>query len=328
MAGTIVVDRIESDGSYASTINVASKVNFAGGMQVGGQDTAFSGMRNHIINGAFNVWQRGTSFSYTILSAGTFNADRFWAYSAVASSGTYGRSTDVPTGQPFLYSFANDTNVPFQYGTNVELTAAGNAKPFIVGQTYTLSFWVKGSSNASDIVLYVNWRNSHANGTNNTQAVVDYPTYNITTSWQKIAITFTLSANPVSQNLVLDFENTLPAGAKTTGWQLEAGSVATSFEQRPLGLELDLCKRYYQEQGTVLAKFQSPSVNTSRTIDYILSPEMRTTPTVTVIDAGEFTNVATTNRLGNSSKLVCIEGTVGNSGNYGFVSRISFSSEL
>jgi hypothetical protein len=66
MAGTLTVDTIQSDSSYASTLNVASKINFAAGMQIGGQDTTFGGMRNRLINGNMVISQRhqGTSVTY------------------------------------------------------------------------------------------------------------------------------------------------------------------------------------------------------------------------------------------------------------------------
>jgi hypothetical protein len=63
-------------------------------------------------------------------------------------------------------------------------------------------------------------------------------------------------------------------------------------------------------------------------VQYLLNPEMRVTPTVTVVSLGEFASVSTTNRLGNTPKLVQIEGTVGFASNYGFVGQITFSSEL
>lgn len=51
--------------------------------------------------------------------------------------------------------------------------------------------------------------------------------------------------------------------------QLEEGSVATPFEQRPIGLEMSLCRRYFQFRST-------GDVNA---LD--LSPQMRATPTIT-----------------------------------------------
>jgi hypothetical protein len=86
MAGTIVVDRIESDSSYASTINVASKINFTGGVQVGGQDSPMAGFKNKIQNGDFRIWQRSTLYTANTNSTPGANSsvyvgpDRFKSY--------------------------------------------------------------------------------------------------------------------------------------------------------------------------------------------------------------------------------------------------------
>ena len=202
--------------------------------------------KNLIINGAMQVAQRGTSFSYNGFGGANFCVDRFWFYNGGgATSGTIEQSTDVPSGEGFAYSLFNNTNANLPSGTNVELTKQGNATPFVVGNTYTLSFWVKGSSASSGISVNINWRNSHANGTNSTQAVASYPTFDVTTSWERVVIPFTLSVSPVSTNNVLDFEYAHPVGAKITGVQLELGSQATPFEHRSYADELARCQRYF-----------------------------------------------------------------------------------
>ena len=218
--------------------------------EVGNTDGALSN-RNLIINGAMQVAQRGTSFPYNGFGGANFCVDRFWFYNGGgATSGTIEQSTDVPSGEGFAYSLFNNTNASMPSGTNVELTKQGNAAPFVVGNTYTLSFWVKGSSASSGITMQIGWRNSHANGTNATQAVAAYPTFNVTTSWARVVMSFTLNLSPVSQNNVLDFEYAHPAGAKITGIQLEVGDTATPFEHRSYGDELARCQRYYQVYAT------------------------------------------------------------------------------
>jgi hypothetical protein len=242
-----------------------------------------------IINGGMEVAQRGTSFAYNSFGGAGFSVDRYWFYnSGGAISGAIEQSTDVPAGQGFTYSLFNNTNGAMPSGTNVELTKQGSAGPFYNGGTYTLSFWVKGSSAASSLID-INWRNSHANGANSTIATVD-PTFDVTTSWNRIVKTFILNSDPHSNNRVLDFEWSHKAGMKITGVQLEAGEVATPFEHRSYGEELALCQRYYQvhtHSSATAGQYSSfnfhlynNTVN-SYVAEYRFSPNLRAGPTVT-----------------------------------------------
>jgi hypothetical protein len=239
------------------------------------------------MNGAMQVAQRGTSFSYNGFGGANFCVDRFWFYNGGgATSGTIEQSTDVPSGEGFAYSLFNNTNANLPSGTNVELTKQGNAAPFVVGKTYTLSFWVKGSSASSGTTLQVTWRNSHANGTNSTKAVAADPTFDITTSWERVVIPFTLSVSPVSTNNVLDFEYAHHAGAKITGVQLEVGAVATPFEHRSYGEELALCQRYgFRFTGTCGSIVKRNASNIAYC--HIHAPQpLRAVPSVVVTTAG------------------------------------------
>jgi hypothetical protein len=305
--------------------------------------------RNLIINGAMQVAQRGTSFSYNGFGGANFCVDRFWFYNGGgATSGTIEQSTDVPSGEGFAYSLFNNTNADLYSGTNVELTKQGNAAPFVVGNTYTLSFWVKGSSASSGITAYVNWRNFHASGTNSTQAVATYPTFNITTSWERVVIPFTLSVSPVSANNVLDFEYEHPAGAKITGVQLEAGSVATPFEHRQYGQELALCHRYaYRISGDSdrLPGLPFTTYGSGSGIVQVQFPvTMRTSPSLTfsgtariqaALDSANFTSgvsIATPTPTGTGILVTGTSGmTTGASGHWQFRasgSYLLFSAEL
>ena len=98
MAGTLTVDTIQSDSSYTSTLNVASKINFSAGMQVGGQDATFGGMRNRIINGAMMIDQRNAGASVTLTAGGTYLTDRWGTSLSVASKFSAQQSSTTPTG--------------------------------------------------------------------------------------------------------------------------------------------------------------------------------------------------------------------------------------
>jgi len=79
------------------------------------------------------------------------------------------------------------------------------------------------------------------------------------------------------------------AGANTfdiTGVQLEVGSVATNFEHRSFGQELQLCKRYFQRAGG--AHWGTTEGGANYRVQIQLEPEMRTSPSVTVRSGGVF----------------------------------------
>ena len=160
MAGTIVVDRIESDSSYTSTINVASKVNFAGGMQVGGQDVTL-GSRNRIHNGNMYINQRGNTsvslgYSQTV-GASDYLLDRWRCWTAVNSNtvaATFSQVLDAPTNSEHTYSLKAATilsgsinsdfySFPWQgveFVNVMELKCGTSAAAPI-----TLAFWVESN---------------------------------------------------------------------------------------------------------------------------------------------------------------------------------------
>jgi hypothetical protein len=69
--------------------------------------------------------------------------------------------------------------------------------------------------------------------------------------------------------------------------QLEPGTRATPFEQRPIGTELALCQRYYQSQ---YVHMQSPAA-AGMIVPVYFSVPMRATPTATLLSSGTQFNV-------------------------------------
>jgi hypothetical protein len=231
------------------------------------------GFRNKIINGAMEIWQRGTSFS----GSTQYTADR---YVVNSSTGTVTRDTDVPSGQGFTYSMKQvSSNQAFCFLQPVELLGAGLPGEFRIGSTWTFSFWMKGSGSGS-ISLGPEFRDVGISGTNSA-AAASSTTINYTSTWTKFSYTFTITAAPNGTNLSLScilFQGSQTGSLWATGFQLEAGSVDTPFERRPFGMELALCQRYFS--GNFGAAFFNNS-SASHLLTIYLPQPMRANPTVT-----------------------------------------------
>ncbi len=83
------------------------------------------------------------------------------------------------------------------------------------------------------------------------------------------------------------------SSSESTEWfilanaQLEEGSNVTPFEQRPVGLELSLCQRYYYESGTINIQNDAYQVMNGYSNMLIALPvSMRITPSVAFTVSG------------------------------------------
>lgn len=314
MAGTIVVDRIESDSSYTSTINVASKVNFTSGMQIGGQDTTFGGMRNRIINGDMRIDQRNAGAAVTVTNdANYYTTDRWQIVESSSCVLSAQQVTDAPSG--FNNSLkltvttaagsvgASETGFLLQRieGFNTADLSFGTAS----ASTITLSYWVKSSITGT-------FGGSLKNASSNRSYPFSY-TINAANTWEQKIVTivgdtsgtWTGATNGIGIGLTFDIGSgssrrgtastwaasnfdgvtgatsivtTLNATWQITGVQLEKGSAASAFEYRQYGTELALCQRYYTSiTGGYIG---AHAFSSNRVLSGIFFPvTMRATPT-------------------------------------------------
>lgn len=206
--------------------------------------TPYLGMKNRIINGGMDIWQRGTSQT----SSGYGCADRW--YNICAGTTTVSQDTSVPAGVPVQYSMKWVTSATSSYGQFFQPIERVNVIP-LRGQRVTLSAWVKTSSyGAGNLILRVPYSNSSdARATVFAGTIISDTIVSGSglTSWTKITNTFTVPSDAVG--LGAYFLPDVVQGSGVTVWmtavQLELGSVATQFENRQYGIELALCQRYY-----------------------------------------------------------------------------------
>jgi hypothetical protein len=214
----------------------------------------FDAGKNKVINGGFDFWQRGTSFSVTA-GVNSYAADRWRTegYSATYAISRQSFSTTTPevpdSGQYYLrYGI---TGAPS--GGAIQLTQRIEVGNVVSGQTYTLSFWVRAASgtisaNAFEYGLIT----GSANATSYNQSPA------LTTTWQRVTKTVTLGSGYNSADYAVTVVlanvgsgNTL-SNVEFANVQLESGNVATGFARATGTIqgELAACQRYYYRQIT------------------------------------------------------------------------------
>jgi hypothetical protein len=261
------------------------------------------GFRNKIINGGFDIWQRGTSFT----SDAIYTADR-WISSMQTGNATMSQiSSGLPTG--------------FRYGMKVQRNAASTSTNLVSisqsietinsiplqGQTLTLSFWAKKGANFSDAAGQIFVRMYSGTGTDqNAASYGGWTSYSEwhnasavtpTTSWVRYSVTGTVPSNATQVGIRLGFAGVGTAGADDSfsiaGVQLEISSVPTLFSRAGGDIqgELAACQRYYwriQNLGVYTHMGFGAATNAASAGIFIKTPvTMRTTPS-----SLEFSNLA------------------------------------
>lgn len=252
--------------------------------------------KNAVINGAFDIWQRGTSFTG---ASPYYTADRFVCLRATAALGaTFSRQSSGLTS--FQYSIRLQRDSGNTGTTALILTQcleSATSYP-LAGQTVTLSFYAKCGANYSSASNALSSQIRYGTGTDQNYITGSYTgdtqvvagTHTLTTSWQRFYITGTV--NSAATEIGFDLRYTPVGTASTNDWfevtgvQLELGSVATPFSRAggTLQGELAACQRYYfklDSTSNVYSTFGTGHFQTTsnfRTL--ILYPvPMRTTPT-------------------------------------------------
>lgn len=265
-------------------------------LSINGDNVSPYAMRNIIINGGMDVWQRATSQTVT----GYGCADRWYNLSS-SSTTTISQDTSVPTGVPVQYSLKWLTGAATTYGQSFQAIERANVIR-LRGQKVTLSCYVKTLNWTGNILLrsmYSNSSDAQATVIAGTGISDGYAAGSTMTSWTRLTNTFTVPADAVGLGVYIlpdTVQTASGAAVWITGVQLELGTVATPFENRPFGTEFALCQRYYQktfDQATVPGSW---SRNTGQGIgqchnsgffrlQHRFVVPMRSAPTVTPYDS-------------------------------------------
>jgi hypothetical protein len=294
--GSIEGPSVSADGRLGLGVsNPVQALEVAGSAVVAG--TVSSGspftFKNALYNGDMRIAQRGATVNYP---SGVYTLDR-WYFTNYGSGSTQASISQIQSG---LANFSNALQMASLSSTSANYWLSQSLETRDVvrfqGQPVTLSFWYKfapGFTNSTVVNIVYN-SSVDAKITDSSVSSTTAATYTLPNQvvWTYATVPAFIASS--AQSLAIQFTtvNNVIAGAAfiLTGVQLEKGSVATPFEVRPYGVELQLCQRYYQ---TVLqaALYRRYVANVDR--QPITFPPMRVAPTGTAVALGTPTNLST-----------------------------------
>ena len=239
--------------------------------------------RNFAINGGFDIWQRGTTFS----TNGSYTADR-WYFTYGGTVTAAQETTVVQDGS--TNSVKLTTGAATSFGELYNALEAAEVN-FLAGKTITIS----GSVRASSAVAYTGSAviGVQTNTTANTQAGGTWTEQSTasqapsTSAWTRFSLTYAVPSG--TKGLRVRLGNTATQASGTilywSNIQIEVGSVATGFSRAggTIQGELAAAQRYYYRQSiqATPSRFGSGMVNSTTTASFItyFPVQMRIAPT-------------------------------------------------
>lgn len=248
------------------------------------------GFRNMVINGDMRIAQRGTSFTSTgsANNDNTYNLDRWVLLSDGNNTVNVSQSTEVPTGG--LNSLAMTVVTANRKFGVAQIIEQQN----IVGvqnQTVWLSFKARtsGSSLSNIKAVVLAWTGTadsvtrdvvsawNADGVTPTWAtnwVAENTPSNlgVTNSWGEYRFSALCDASNIRNLAVFIWNDDTSTTANDILYvddvQLEINNSPTPFERRPVGVELELCQRYYEKSYDMATAIGTLTATSSVSVIY------------------------------------------------------------
>jgi hypothetical protein len=285
-------------------------------------------LKNRLLNGSFNVAQRGTSFVSGANNDDTYNLDRWYILSDGNDAVDITQTTTVPTGAKYSIGLDVETvNKKFGIAQIIENVNCYDA----IGGNVTLSFQAKVSATTKlDNVkcAVIAWSGTAdsvtsdiisawgAEGTNPT--LIANATYentpanlNVTTSWATYSVTANVDTASTANIIVFIWSDVTDTTAgdflHITNAQLEIGTSATPFERRLYGQELANCQRYYQTSTN--AQGIANSTTTDILFNLSIPVIMRASPSVGLTGVYSASDIYTADVTQSSATLGTLFGT-------------------
>jgi hypothetical protein len=269
----------QTSSNNVLTLDSSQNATFAGSVSA---PNTF-GFKNRIINGKFQIAQRGTSGTagngLPTTTATYPSVDRWFAYYTGAAV-TVAQVSGSGNNKNLIQATGAASVTAIGIGQRIEAVNCYD----LAGQTVTLS-----ASIANSLLTTVTWTAYYAGSTD------------VWTSSTQIATgTFTVSSTLTTYSTQISIPSAattglqiiFSVGSQTSGTfqignaQLELGSIATPFDQRNYGTELGLCQRYYAKY-TSLATYSGFgngvfSSSTGGAFEFKLPITMRSGPTISI----------------------------------------------
>ena len=234
---------------------------------------------NILINGGFDVAQRGTTISG--IGSAKYTLDRWTAISSGADS-TVTQVSGATYPKALRLTGAGSTS-----GTYLQQKVESINSRHLAGQTATFSVYLRASTS-----INIEFSIKYATSTDNFGGTTSIAstTFNVTTTDTKFTWTGSIP-NAATTGIQVQ----LKIGSQGSAWyeasnaKLELGSTATDFEHRSYGEELALCQRYYHEIYPMNGGnyFTVTGFNSNEAAGFNPFPvTMRTSPTVTIYGWG------------------------------------------
>lgn len=221
-----------------------------------GDLTNFNSVRkNVIINGGFDIWQRGTSFSGISGPSDPYVADRFRYRGPDSGTGEVTQGILSP-GEISSVEGLTRYAIINRLGDNAWIGQRIEGVGTLANNVITISFYARAASNCTISVLAN--QDFGVGGVPSPDVLVDFGGVNLTTSWERYSVTSFIpsilgkvlgtNADPRDHLLVyLGESSTDNIEVNITGLQVEKGASASEFQEEALSQIIARCQRYYEK---------------------------------------------------------------------------------
>jgi len=295
-----------------------------------------AGTRNRIINGNFDIWQRGTSTGTWVAPISNYYWPDRWVFNSTGTGGNGSVSQQTFT--------AGQTDVPGEptYFMRWQITSAASGQTAgscyveqriedvrtLAGQTATISFYAKGTGTLPNIYL----TQTFGSGGSTQVAYTLATNVALNASWTKYTYTVSvgsISGKTIGTNHYVGLTFMVPINSTYTldlaQVQVEPGTVATPFERRSYGQELALCQRYYRPFNATSYGYAGGSATIYFPVTW--SP-MRATPTTATPTQGLYSNTSSISLTADGVSGGRINVGLSSAGYGGGASSFTLDSEL